>query len=52
MVIQYLKTFSIITISKGSLKEIQMQQHKRTHKDFPQGNHKGENPAKIPQYRI
>ena len=21
------------------------------HKDFPQGNHKGENPAKLPQYR-
>ena len=40
-----LKQFTIV----GSLKEQQTQQHKE-HKDFPQGNHKGENPSKLIQY--
>ena len=41
-----LKQFSLV----GSLKEQHAQKHKE-HKDFPQENHKGENPAKLPQYR-
>ena len=41
-----LKQFAIV----GSLKEQQAQKHKE-HKVFPRGNHKGENPAKLPQYR-
>ena len=28
------------------------QENTREHKDFPQGNHKGENPTKLPQYII
>ena len=41
-----LKQFSLV----GSLKEQQAHKQKE-HKDFPRGNHKGENPAKLPQYR-
>ena len=42
-----LKKFTIVV----PLKEQEAQQHKE-HKYFPQGNHKGENPTKLPQYRI
>ena len=42
-----LKQFTIVE----SLKE-QQAQHQKEHIDFPWGNHKGENPAKLPQYRI
>ena len=39
-------------ITRRSLKEQQAHKHKNTRKqDFPWGNHKGENHAKIPQYR-
>ena len=41
-----LKQYTLV----GWLKEQQAQQHKE-HKDFPQGNHKGENPAKLPHYK-
>ena len=41
-----LKQFTIV----GSLKEQQAQQHKE-HKYFTWGNHKGQNPTKLPQYR-
>ena len=41
-----IKQFTIV----GSMKEQQSQQHKE-YKYFPRGNHKGENPAKLPRYR-
>ena len=40
-----------MTIIKGSLKKDKYN-NTREHKDFPRGNHKGENTAKIPQYII
>ena len=42
-------------VTRRSLKEQEAKKHKNTrtqeHKYFPWGNHKGENPAKIPPYR-
>ena len=52
MVIQDLQTFSIKTISLGSLKEGQIQQDKRTQRFILGNPHGEENLEKIPPYRI